>query len=179
MAHGQACISLMRAGPRARADPLENAEALIVQDELAGDVEEIRADLSFPAGNYIHFGRRPCPAGYRDHEALLATASGGEPGRDVRPSDLWTLMYPSGTIGSPNGVARSNRSGALSSMVTEIELGIHRTDAALLVMPICHANSRNFLGAFSYCGAATTVYSRKSFDPEQASARLRRPMRPG
>jgi acyl-coenzyme A synthetase/AMP-(fatty) acid ligase len=51
-------------------------------------------------------------------------------------------------------------------MVTEIELGIHRTDGALLVMPMCHANSLNFLGAFLYCGVATTIYYRKSFDPE-------------
>lgn len=41
-----------------------SASALIVQDELAGVVEEIRADLSVPAANIIHFGERPCPAGY-------------------------------------------------------------------------------------------------------------------
>ncbi len=75
-------------------------------------------------------------------------------------------MYTSGTTGNPKGVVRNNRSGALLSMVTEIELGIHRTDGALLVMPMCHANSLNFFGAFGYCGGVTTVYSRKSFDPE-------------
>ena len=37
-------------------------------------------------------------------------------------------------------------------MVTEIELGLHRNDGALLVMPMCHANSLNFFGAFGYCG---------------------------
>ena len=39
-------------------------------------------------------------------------------------------------------------------------------DTALLVMPMCHANSLFFFGAFTYCGAACTIYSRKSFDPE-------------
>jgi fatty-acyl-CoA synthase len=33
-------------------------------------------------------------------------------------------------------------------------------------MPMCHANSLYFYGAFTYCGAPCTVYSRKSFDPE-------------
>jgi acyl-CoA synthetase (AMP-forming)/AMP-acid ligase II len=147
---------------------IENAgvTALIVQDELAGVLEEIRADLPVAGTNYIHFGERPCPAGYRDYEALLLDASGHEPDQDVRPSDPWTLMYTSGTTGNPKGVLRNNGSGALLSMVTEIELGIHRSDGALLVMPMCHANSLNFYGAFSYCGGVTSVYSRKSFDPE-------------
>ncbi len=35
-------------------------------------------------------------------------------------------------------------------------------------MPMCHANSLNFFGAFAKCGAATHIYSRKSFDPEHA-----------
>ena len=142
------------------------AAALIVQDELAGVVEEIRADLPISAGNYIHVGERPCPAGYRDYEALLGSASSDEPGQTARPTDPWTLMYTSGTTGNPKGVLRDNRSGALLSMVTEIELGLHREDGALLVMPMCHANSLNFFGAFAYCGGVTSVYSRKNFDPE-------------
>ena len=55
------------------------------------------------------------------------------------------------------------------SLITEIELGMHRNDGALLVMPMCHANSLYFFGAFAYCGATTTVYSRKSFDPEHCA----------
>ena len=56
--------------------------------------------------------------------------------------------------------------GAMLSLVTEIELGLHRDDGALLVMPMCHANSLYFFSAFAYCGATTTVYNRKTFDPE-------------
>ncbi len=142
------------------------ATALIVQDELFGAVEDIGAELPIPAGNIIHFGERSCPAGCWDYEALLANASGREPEQNVRPSDPWTLMYTSGTTGNPKGVLRDNRSGALLSMVTEIELGLHREDGALLVMPMCHANSLNFYGAFAYCGGVTSIYSRKTFDPE-------------
>jgi hypothetical protein len=44
-------------------------------------------------------------------------------------------------------------------------MGLGWRDAALLVMPMCHANSLYFF-AFTYCGAACTVYSRRSVDPE-------------
>ncbi len=67
---------------------------------------------------------------------------------------------------TPKGAIRSHRGGAMLSLVTEIELGLHRDDGALLVMPMCHANSLYFFSAFAYCGATTTVYNRKSFDPE-------------
>src|SRR5262249_23010990 len=44
--------------------------------------------------------------------------------------------------------------------------GLSRHDSALLAMPMCHANSLYFFGAFTYCGATCAVDSRKSFDPE-------------
>jgi acyl-CoA synthetase (AMP-forming)/AMP-acid ligase II len=143
-----------------------DAKALIVEDELLGVVEEIRADLPVPAGNLIHMGRGACPAGYRAYEDLIAAASDSEPEQQVALSDPWTLMYTSGTTGKPKGVVRSHKAAVLLSLVTEIELSLHREDAALLVMPMCHANSLNFFGSFLYCGAATNIYSRKSFDAE-------------
>jgi fatty-acyl-CoA synthase len=153
---------------------VNNAEAaaFIVQDELAGVVEEIRAALPIKADHFIHFGNRRCPAGYRDYEDFLKAGSSGEPNQAIALSDPWTLMYTSGTTGNPKGVVRSHRSAVLLSMVTEIELGLHRNDGALLVMPMCHANSLNFFGAFGYCGGVNSIYSRKSFDPEHAARTL-------
>jgi fatty-acyl-CoA synthase len=160
-------INFRLAGPEIRFIVANaGASAIIVQDELIGLIEEIRADLPVPARNYIHLGEQACPAGFRDYEALLTDASGSEPEQHVRPTDPWTLMYTSGTTGNPKGVLRDNLSGALLSMVTEIELGLHREDGALLVMPMCHANSLNFYGAFAYCAGVTSIYSRKHFDPE-------------
>lgn len=142
------------------------AAALIVEDSLVGAIEEVRSDLGVPAANLIHIGTGACPAGYRDYEDLIAAASDSEPDQQVAPSDPWTLMYTSGTTGKPKGVIRSHKAAVLLSLVTEIEIGIDRTDGCLLVMPMCHANSLNFFGAFAYCGAETAIYSRKSFDPE-------------
>ncbi|MCC6947559.1 MAG: AMP-binding protein [Bradyrhizobiaceae bacterium] len=141
------------------------AKAIIVQDELIDAVESVRADLPVSASNYIAFGgnRR---AGYRAYEDLIAAARDTPPDAVVTPEDCWALMYTSGTTGKPKGAIRSHRGSAMLSLVTEVELSLTRHDAALLVMPMCHANSLFFFGAFAYCGAPCTVYSRKSFDPE-------------
>ena len=147
---------------------VENCEAsaLIVQDELLGAVEAIRADLTVRAENFIAFGGARRHVGYRGYEDLIAAASDRPPDMSVAATDPWTLMYTSGTTGKPKGAIRSHGGGAMLSLVTEMELGLSRNDSALLVMPMCHANSLYFFGAFAFCGAACTIYSRKSFDPE-------------
>jgi fatty-acyl-CoA synthase len=148
------------------------AKALIVQDELTETLEAVRPDLSVPARNYISFGRTQRHAGYLGYEDLIARASACDPGVRVTAADAWTLMYTSGTTGNPKGAIRSHGGSAILSLVTEVEMGLSRRDSALLVMPMCHANSLYFFGAFAYCGAPCTVYSRKSFDPEHLVATM-------
>lgn len=147
---------------------VENSEsaAIIVQDELAGVVEDVRGDMPIRDDRFIRIGAATRSAGFRDYEELLAAGAAREPDQHVLPADPWVLMYTSGTTGNPKGAIRNHRGAALLSMITEIEIGVHRNDGALLVMPMCHANSLYFFGAFGYCGGTTTVYSRKSFDPE-------------
>ncbi len=142
------------------------AAAFIVQDQLLSAVEDIGKDLSVPPKRRIWFGTGKCPAGYVAYEDLIAAAKDSEPDVMAAPDDPWMLMYTSGTTGNPKGAIRNHRGGAMLSLITEIELGMHRNDGALLVMPMCHANSLYFFSAFAYCGATTTVYSRKNFDPE-------------
>jgi acyl-CoA synthetase (AMP-forming)/AMP-acid ligase II len=147
---------------------VENCEAvaLVVQNGLVEPVERVRPNLSVPSRNFIHFGAPICPPQYLAYESLLAAAHDSEPDVEVLPADPWTLMYTSGTTGKPKGAIRSHQGSAQLSLITEVEMGFGRGDAALLVMPMCHANSLYFFGAFTYCGASCTVYSRKSFDPE-------------
>jgi fatty-acyl-CoA synthase len=140
--------------------------AIIVQDQLVGALEEVGPEISVPPSRRIWFGAGQCPAGYASYEKLMSNARDSEPDAAPAPEDPWMFMYTSGTTGTPKGAIRNHRGGAMLSLVTEIELGIHRDDGALLVMPMCHANSLYFFGAFAYCGGTTTVYNRKSFDPE-------------
>ncbi len=144
-----------------------DVDALIVQDGLCGVIEDIRDDLGVPATCMIAFGAT-IPAGWTAYEDLIGNASDSRPDVVVGPSDPWTLLYTSGTTGLPKGVLRSHRGMVMLSLVTEIEVGIHREDDALLVMPMCHANSLNFFCSYSYCGGCVTIYSRASFDAAEA-----------
>lgn len=140
--------------------------ALIVQHDLVDVIDEIRDQVTLPRDRFILFGAATPRTGFRLYEALLAGASDDEPTENVAPGDPWTLMYTSGTTGNPKGVVRNHLGAAHLSLVTSVELGIRSNDTALLAMPMCHANSLYFFGAFTTCGAACTIYSRKAFDPE-------------
>ena len=142
------------------------ARAVLVQHALVDVIEEARADIALPDGNYVTFGGATPAAGYLAYESLIENAADSEPVQVASADDAWCLLYTSGTTGKPKGAIRSHRGMAMVALMTEVELGVNRGDDALLVMPMCHANSVFFFTAFLYCGATVTIFSRKSFDPE-------------
>jgi acyl-CoA synthetase (AMP-forming)/AMP-acid ligase II len=141
------------------------AKAIVVQDELAPQVEPLRGKLAIPDKAWIYIGDKT-PAGWTAYEALVERGVAREPGIEVKPTDTWALMYTSGTTGKPKGAIRNHEGMALMSLVTALDMGLTRDDTALLVMPMCHANSLNFGSTFTYIGATVVVDDRKSFDPE-------------
>ena len=144
------------------------ATAILAEDALIPAIEEIRSGLETAADRYVHFGAEMPPAGWRSYEALIAQGRDSAPDMVVAGHEPWALMYTSGTTGKPKGVIRSHRGMALIGLITDIELSVGRDDDALLVMPMCHANSLNFFCAFSYAGGVSSIYSRPSFDPDHA-----------
>ncbi len=148
---------------------IENCEAraIIVQDELTPVPESVRGDLAIPQSNFVAFGERPLAGRYHGYEELLAAARDDIPDAEVATTDPWAFMYTSGTTGKPKGAIRSHRASTMIALVTQSELSVRSDDSALLVMPMCHANSLFFFGAFLGTGARCTVYNRKSIDPEE------------
>lgn len=139
------------------------ASAVIAQEGLHQVIDAVRSGLGLPETRFIHFGGL-APRGWTAYEDLIATAESTRPPICVTPEDTWTLMYTSGTTGRPKGVIRNHRGMAMIALVTSVELSIRTSDNALLVMPMCHANSLNFFCAFGYAGAEITIHSRRSFD---------------
>ena len=136
-----------------------------MQDELAPQVEPLRGKLAIADKAWIHIGDKT-PAGLDRLRSARRTRRDREPGIEVKPTDTWALMYTSGTTGKPKGAIRNHEGMALMSLVTALDMGLTRDDTALLVMPMCHANSLNFGSTFTYLGATVVVDDRKSFDPE-------------
>ena len=147
------------------------ARAMIVQDELASVVESLRGELAIVEGGWIRMGDAT-PAGWTAYEALIAGAPDREPKIAVAPADTWALMYTSGTTGRPKGAVRNHQGSALISLVTAVDMGLTGDDVALLVMPMCHANSLYFAFTFTYLGATCVIDDRKSFDPEALLATM-------
>ena len=157
-------INFRLTGPEARFICKDSKiSAVIAETALADIVDDIRADLMIPQNTYILIGDAARP-GWTSYSGFLETASAEEPDVEVSPDDAWCLMYTSGTTGNPKGAIRSHRGMAMLALMTQVELGLRRQDDALLVMPMCHANSLNFLTAFLGIGATVTVFSRASFD---------------
>ncbi|MGH1479849.1 MAG: class I adenylate-forming enzyme family protein [Geminicoccales bacterium] len=137
--------------------------ALIVEDALIDVGEPIREKLILQSNRYIYIGERT-PSGWLSYEDLIDEAPINEPHVGVAPEDPWCLMYTSGTTGNPKGAVRAHQGMAMLAFMTQVELGLSRQNDALLVMPMCHANSLNFFTSFLYIGATTTIFSRPSFD---------------
>lgn len=141
------------------------ATAIICEDVLASTIEAVRENLDIPADRYVLVGGGKVDGQWQDYEDFLAAASRAEPAFAVAPDDAWCLMYTSGTTGRPKGAIRTHRGIAMLALMTCVELASKRADNALLVMPMCHANSLFFFSAFVYAGAAVTIFSQASFDP--------------
>ncbi len=89
---------------------------------------------------FLEFGRQ-----HRNPEGLTARAAG------VNPEDCSTIMYTSGTTGTPKGVMLSHM-----NIVSQLE-ALHPTMAdwshtALSFLPLCHAYERMLVFLYQYRG---------------------------
>ncbi len=135
---------------------------IIYQRYFEKNISYIKNKIKFNKLNYLRIENkksRDCP-----YKTALNYSKKFKFKSKTMLSDSWSLMYTSGTTGRPKGVVRSHEGYYHLSKTTVIEIQIKKNDNALLVMPLCHANSFNFFCAYISVGAEITIYSRKSFD---------------
>jgi len=146
---------------------LEHAEvaAVIASEEFCATVDQVRGEVPLPPARFVVLGEG-VPAGWTGYEELLARGDPARPLEPVHAADIAALMYTSGTTGRPKGAIRSHGANSLIAWATALELGFTAKDTALLVMPLCHANSLYFGTTFAHLGGTCHIEDRKSFDPE-------------
>ncbi len=146
---------------------LQNAKvsAVITGPEFCSTLDELRYELPIAADRYLVIGTTPNST-WRSYETLLSHASASDEFEPVNPNSTCALMYTSGTTGRPKGALRSHSASAMIAMATALEMSFTRNDTALLVMPLCHANSLYFGTTFMHLGATCVIDDRRSFDPE-------------
>ena len=138
-----------------------------MQHDLVDRIEPIRVAPRGRAFRHSFISAADgAPDGWQDYETIVAAASPIAPASRVAPEDPWALMYTSGTTGKPKGAIRNHAGSALIALVTALDMGLTRDDTALLVMPMCHANSLYFAFTFTYLGATCVIDDRRHFDPE-------------
>ncbi len=143
-----------------------DAMALIVDDEFAPIIQEIKADLkNIPAENYITVGKSV--AGFQSYDQVMASAPDHEPDVVVNPEDTWILIYTSGTTGKPKGVIRSHESHIAFYLINAIDFGFTQHDNCMNVMPLCHINTTYFTFTFLYIGGSVYVHPARSFRAEE------------
>ena len=139
--------------------------AVIAGEEFCATVDRVRGELPLPPARFVALGER-APAGWTGYEELIARGDPARPIEPVHAADIAALMYTSGTTGRPKGAIRSHGANSLIAWATAIEMGFTAEDTALLVMPLCHANSLYFGTTFVHLGGTCHIEDRKSFDPE-------------
>ena len=137
--------------------------AVIAGHDLYQLIEEVRHPLPLKA--CVVFGGSPA-SGWLAYEEMVNTPLVSPEWPAVSPQDICALMYTSGTTGKPKGALRSHEASTLIAYATAMEMGFTRQDKALLVMPLCHANSLYFANTFIHLGACVVIDDSSSFNPE-------------
>ena len=146
---------------------LQNAKvsAVITGPEFCSTLNELRHELPIAADRYLVIGETP-NSKWHSYGTLLSQASTADEFDPVDPNTTCALMYTSGTTGRPKGAIRSHSASAMIALATAVEMAFTDNDTALLVMPLCHANSLYFGTTFMHLGATCIVDDRRSYDPE-------------
>ena len=148
------------------------ARVLIVQTAFRDTVRSVREQPGATPFKAIVIDGAPDAPGDMTYAGLVDGAREDETASAAGADAPWVLMYTSGTTGRPKGALRDVGSCAPIALVTALDMGFGRDDSALLVMPMCHANSLFFAFSFVYLGARCVIHDRASFDPEHLLATL-------
>ncbi len=138
-----------------------DARVILFQSEFSAVVELIASDCPALEHCIDLDGVTEFAKGYED---LLTASSDEDPKVRVHESDLWLLVYTSGTTGRPKGVMLSHRNICTNVADSASGVGLTISTINLNVCPLYHVAASVFqtLTTFYLGGKSVTL---ESFDP--------------
>ncbi|MDE3075525.1 MAG: AMP-binding protein [Chloroflexota bacterium] len=118
-------VAFIATSLRARFVIAEAASAPLLR-ELAGSLDTVQAMIGLGPGHNLPY----------DYHELGSRAGTEEPAATVKPDDLLTVKFTSGTTGTPKGCLRSHRNFVMAALVTNTELPLYDGDSAIIATPL-------------------------------------------
>jgi long-chain acyl-CoA synthetase len=116
---------------------LEDAMPKIVLFEKAVEPQITSIHDQFPHISFWYIDE-DTPAYATNYHTLVQTAKATSPAIEVRESDIYAMMYTSGTTGRPKGVMHRHRDMMEHSMICNVVMRIRDTDRGLVSAPMFH-----------------------------------------
>jgi len=142
------------------------AKAIIVQDSLSEKLEALKNEILDKIIFVIGNDEQQLNASNYENALKNSNTLSPTEFEKIEGEDIFALMYTSGTTGKPKGAIRSHAGNMMIALATSLEFEFKDKDTALLVMPMCHANSLYFMITFLYIGGTINISDKQSFDPE-------------
>ena len=120
------------------------AKVLCVHPDYLDAVDGIRSQLG-EVEHFVSLGGAGGRKGWKEYEALLATAGSKFDRPDIAEGDLLSLNYTSGTTARPKGVMITHRNAWANVVGTLVHLHMRVDDRYLWTLPMFHANGWTFV----------------------------------
>lgn len=133
--------------------------------EFAGEAADVARLSNVPHMVDLNNG------GESAYETGIATATGDLPARTNQLSDIWTVMYTSGTTGRPKGAIITYEMVLYNSVHSAMLAELTQRSKNLVFLPTFHTGGLNVFGNPIFHTGGCNVIMR-AFDPEQFLALL-------
>lgn len=120
---------------------------LFVGDAFKKEIDTIKNEISVP-----HIVQMES-----EYEPLIASADSKEPAIPVKPDDIFSIFYTSGTTGGPKGVILTHANFLAGVVNNVIAYKLGPSDVCLHVQPFYHTMQKNMVLCQFYVGGTNVI----------------------